>query len=222
MNTHYLIIRALNNGYANNISLPKRLGDAGYDVRAAELKIKGTKINGDTGEFSYNLDDLWSKIDYIEYNTKVCLEVQDLCWDHGEYVSSTEEALEKDRFSASVDYYFDAVPCSRNRKYNLLLANSEGTIDALYRGEILISYKYVIQPEDLVIVDNKIYTKITNIYNVGDVVGQLKMRKNESLITEFDHEKESDNIEYIPVIIADKLTPSERGVGGHGSTEKIK
>lgn len=97
-------------------------------------------------------------------------------------------------------------PRSSNSKFNLLLANSIGTIDNPYRGEILIRYKYVFQPEDLSIQDGKIVGRINldKIYKKGDRVAQMKVEK----VTDIDF------------IIVNKLSETERGNGGHGSTGK--
>jgi dUTPase len=108
-----------------------------------------------------------------------------------------------------LDYDILAFPRSSVSKYNLVLANSVGLIDADYRGEVLLRFKYIWQPEDYRIrTDNLLEGNVntTKLYNKGDKVCQLKITKVE-------------NIEFI---LVDELDSTDRGEGGFGSTDVKK
>ena len=95
--------------------------------------------------------------------------------------------------------------CIRDR-YNLVLANCIGLIDADYRGEVLLRFKYIWQPEDYRIrTDNLLegHVNFTKLYNKGDKVCQLKVTKVE-------------NVEFV---LVDELDSTTRGDGGFGSTD---
>lgn len=111
-------------------------------------------------------------------------------------------------------------PNSRNRKTDFYIPNTPGIIDPGYTGPITVNYKcrtskilyYLLKciislipkSEDLIYYFNKLYKKTTYPYCVGDVVAQLLIvpviRKN--------------------IIEVDELSPSLRGTGAHGSTDK--
>jgi dUTPase len=109
------------------------------------------------------------------------------------------------------DFDFDilAFPRSSVSKYNLVLANCIGLIDADYRGEVLIRFKYIWQPEDYKIrTDNLLegHINFDKLYNKGDKVCQLKITKVE-------------NVEFV---LVDELDSTNRGEGGFGSTDVKK
>lgn len=98
--------------------------------------------------------------------------------------------------------YFGCLrPRSSNCKMDLLLANSPGTADSGYRGEIGFRFKRIINPLDKL---NDISKGIISgkAYEIGDKIGQL-------LILPYP------NIEPIEI---DELTRSERGSDGYGSS----
>ena len=175
-----------NETYQSIDNLPKKGSDrsTGFDVIVtSEPEIIGEKYENGT----------YKRIDYIQYTTNLKLAVQ------------------KDRqFSnfgyTDLDYDILAFPRSSVSKYNLVLANCIGLIDADYRGEVLIRFKYIWQPEDCKItVDNLLegYVNFTKIYNKGDKVCQLKITKVE-------------NVEFV---LVDELDSTNRGDGGFGSTD---
>lgn len=100
------------------------------------------------------------------------------------------------------------LPRSSNSKYNLLLKNSVGLIDAGFNANILFRWAYTWQPEDLVVsrhgglVGKVNYDKI---YKVGDRIGQ-------AIFHEQVH----------PLFKNEKLDSykTDRGNGGFGSTNK--
>ena len=92
-------------------------------------------------------------------------------------------------------YYADLRPRSSISKYDLVLANSIGTIDADYRGELILKFKpsahYVVNGEGV-------------MYNVGDRIAQLVI---------LPYPK-------VSIVEVDELSDTERGTGGFGSTNK--
>jgi dUTP pyrophosphatase len=168
---------------------------AGYDLTA----MSDPKIKGDQ-----DADGNWRRIDYIQYNTGIQI------------------APPAYKTWASVgDPYVHVhhtllFPRSSVSKYNLQLANSIGLVDSDYRGEVLLRFNYVWQPEDLLWVeanneqDNGVFNQIRGIvnqeriYKKGDQIGQIVASP-----TTFIDFKEVDD-----------LDATDRGSGGFGSTTK--
>lgn len=95
-------------------------------------------------------------------------------------------------------------PRSSVTKYDLMLKNSVGVIDASYRGEIMCRFqgmnaiKYKVGDKDAIIYgDNK--------FNVGDRVAQIVFME----------------LPKITLIEAEELSDTQRGSGGFGSTGLI-
>jgi dUTP pyrophosphatase len=89
------------------------------------------------------------------------------------------------------------------------LANCIGLIDADYRGEVLLRFKYQWQPEDYRIRTDNLIEGIVNsnkLYKKGDKVCQLKVTKVE-------------NVEFV---LVNELDSTNRGEGGFGSTDDKK
>ena len=175
-----------NESYQSVDNLPKKGTDraTGFDVTVtSEPEIIGEKYENGA----------YKRIDYIQYKTNLKLAVQ------------------KDRqFSnfgyTDLDYDILAFPRSSVSKYNLVLANCIGLIDADYRGEVLLRFKYIWQPEDYRIrTDNLLEGNVnsTKLYNKDDKVCQLKVTKVE-------------NVEFV---LVDELDSTTRGDGGFGSTD---
>lgn len=167
--------------------------DAGYDVTAtSEPNIVGVKIDRPVDGIK-----AWSKIDYIEYKTNLFLAPQD-CRDT--ILGDCQGDLKK--------FHINGVPRSSICKKNLVLANSIATLDNGYRGEILFRFKYIVQPEDLIMLPeygaNRFYALLNpdNIYKLGDKIAQLKAEANVP-------------IEFEKVI---ELNNTMRGTGGFGSS----
>ena len=135
----------------------------------------------------------YKRVDYIQYKTNLKLAVQ-------------KERVFSNFGYNDLDYDILAFPRSSISKYNLVLANCIGLIDADYRGEVLLRFKYQWQPEDYKIrTDNLLEGRVnfTKLYNKGDKVCQLKVTKVE-------------NVEFVLVYELDSTT---RGDGGFGSTD---
>ena len=97
-------------------------------------------------------------------------------------------------------YYADLRPRSSISKYDLVLANSIGTVDADYTGELILKFK----PSDYFAVNRDDVYGDGEIYKVGDRVAQL-------LILPYP------KINFIEV---EELDKTERGGNGFGSTGK--
>ena len=178
-----------NETYQSIDNLPKKGTDraTGFDV----VVTSDPEIVGDQYESG-----AYKRIDYIQYKTNLKLAVQ------------------KDRQFSNfgyndLDYDILAFPRSSVSKYNLVLANCIGLIDADYRGEVLLRFKYIWQPEDYLVRIDKLlegYVNFTKLYNKGDKVCQLKVTKVE-------------NVEFV---LVDELDSTNRGDGGFGSTDVKK
>ena len=88
-------------------------------------------------------------------------------------------------------YYADLRPRSSVSKYDLVLANSVGTIDSDYRGELVLKFKRYSEKN-----------AYFNTYEIGDRIAQI-------IILPYP------KINFIEV---EELSNTERGNGGFGST----
>lgn len=178
-----------NEDYQDLENLPKKGTDraTGYDVIAtSEPEI--------VGETQDNIT--YTRIDYIQYKTNIKLAVQ-------------KERQYSGFGYTDFDYDILAFPRSSVSKYNLLLANSIGLIDADYRGEVLLRFKYIWQPEDFKINKDSLLEGIVNnnkIYKKGDKICQLKVTR----------------VEDVEFILVNELDSTTRGEGGFGSTDVKK
>jgi len=179
--------------------------DTGYDlVTIDDGQIVGEVISGKDG--------FWKRIDYIQYRTGIQIAPrEDKKYFKGSMFFDT----------SLTDYFYTLIlPRSSVSKYNLVLANSVATIDNGYRGELLLRFKYIWQPEDYSIeqigedynpatrIGRSSYSfllgspNLSKIYKKGDKVGQLAAFKLFSI--GFNE-------------VAD-LDETARGEGGFGST----
>ena len=175
-----------NDTYQSVDNLPKKGTD-----RAAGFDVVVTSDPEIIGEIYDN--GAYKRIDYIQYKTNLKVAVQ-------------KERVFSNFGYTDLDYDILAFPRSSVSKYNLVLANCIGLIDADYRGEVLLRFKYQWQPEDYKIrTDNLLEGRVnfTKLYNKGDKVCQLKVTKLE-------------NVEFV---LVDELDSTTRGEGGFGSTD---
>ena len=138
----------------------------------------------------------YKRVDYIQYKTNLKLAVQ-------------KERVFSNFGHTDLDYDILAFPRSSISKYNLVLANCIGLIDADYRGEVLLRFKYQWQPEDYKIrTDNLIEGTVNSdkLYKKGDKVCQLKVT----------------TVEDVKFILVNELDSTDRGEGGFGSTDVKK
>ena len=99
-------------------------------------------------------------------------------------------------------YYADLRPRSSISKYDLVLANSVGTIDSDYRGELILKFKPTLRKSTW---NSGVYeTDEVKEYEIGDRIAQL-------VILPYP------KVSFIEV---DNLSDTERGTGGFGSTNK--
>ena len=156
--------------------------DVGYDITATtEPNIKGEFI-----ERAIDGMKLWKYVTYIEYGT-------------GLFIAPLDK-----------DTHIELFPRSSLSKYRLSLANSIGLIDAPYRGELMLRFRYLFQPEDFITIQEaggiRTYGIIRpeNIYQRGEQICQMVARQTLPITFE----------------VVEVLPPSLRGEGRFGSTDK--
>lgn len=144
------------------------------------------------------------------------------------YAQAIEYDDEKDRYivhtglhiALDEDYECELRPRSSLAKTEYYIVNSPGTIDAEYRGEIMVVFKnrtnieivnalYNLLDEHINISDNyyKLYQQVDFPYKVGDRIAQILVRKR-------------TKIEWQEVDKLEDLGETDRGQGGYGSTGK--
>ena len=178
-----MLLNVLNN--KSIINEPARDGDAGYDIVA----ISPPRVIGSIYQGLH-----YTAISHIEYDTEI-------------KVQPEKNNLEK------YDFYLLLYPRSSIVKTNLVLANSVGVIDSGYRGNIKVCFKYIIQPEDMKIVEGKSFSggkakgivssvNPQRVYQEGDKIAQLIPCKHNNM----------------KIQRVDSLDSTDRGEGGFGST----
>jgi dUTP pyrophosphatase len=184
-----MIVEVLrNDSFIDQESLPQRGTEksTGYDVIATSDPIFVGDPNTSSSNIKYN--------SYVEYKTNLRIAVQ------------SEKLVTGVQNTVDVNYDVLAFPRSSVRKYNLLLANSIGLIDQDYRGEVIICFKYIWQPEDYVVGEDGKITGNPNfekIYKKGDKICQLKVTRCED----------------VKFTLVNELDKTLRGDGGFGSTD---
>ena len=122
--------------------------------------------------------------------------------EHGNVVFGTGLAIQ-----IPTGYYADLRPRSSISKYDLVLANSVGTIDADYRGELILKFKPTskLKPHyHAVNTMEVVLPEFHEEYNVGDRIAQI-------VILPYP------KVSFVEV---EELSETERGNGGFGSTNK--
>lgn len=108
-------------------------------------------------------------------------------------------------------YEMEIRPRSGLTKTKLIIANSPGTVDADYRGEILVIFEAIDDTNLFPYYNNYINNGVTSElhfpYGIGDRCAQLLIRRCEEIAWH-----EVDTLE--------ELGETKRGHGGHGSTGK--
>ena len=108
-------------------------------------------------------------------------------------------------------YEMEIRPRSSLTKTKLIIANSPGTVDADYRGEILVIFESIDGTNLFSYYNNYINNNVTSElhfpYGIGDRCAQLLIRRYEK-------------IEWREVTNLENLGETKRGHGGHGSTGK--
>ena len=108
-------------------------------------------------------------------------------------------------------YEMEIRPRSGLTKTKLIIANSPGTVDEDYRGEILVIFEAIdginLFPYYNNYINNGVISELHFPYGVGDRCAQLLIRRYEEIAWH-----EVDTLE--------ELGKTKRGNGGHGSTSK--
>lgn len=108
-------------------------------------------------------------------------------------------------------YEMEIRPRSCLTKTKLIIANSPGTVDADYRGEILVIFESIdgtnLFPYYNNYINNGVTSELHFPYGIGDRCAQLLIRRYEHIIWEEVNE-------------LNDLGETKRGHGGHGSTGK--
>lgn len=108
-------------------------------------------------------------------------------------------------------YEMEIRPRSGLTKTKLIIANSPGTVDADYRGEILVIFEAIdcinLFPYYNNYINNGVTSELHFPYGVGDRCAQLLIRRYEEIAW---HEVDA----------LEELGKTKRGHGGHGSTGK--
>lgn len=102
-------------------------------------------------------------------------------------------------------YYADLRPRSSISKYDLVLANSVGTVDSDYTGELILKFKCSLKLEPHYYAVNTMEAKLPDFqkeYEIGDRIAQL-------VILPYP------KVSFVEV---DELSKTDRGTGGFGST----
>jgi len=161
-----------------SIKRPEYEGDVGYDLFARVAP----RISGEPLGKNKTLQAIYASINYIEYDTNLII------------APANETA-----------FYSMVYPRSSISKYNLSLANSVGIVDSGFRDTVKVRFRYVMQPEDIVMKDHKIQgVKINTdkIYKEGDKIAQIVWCTHNHPFLNF----------------TDTVPPSHRALGGFGST----
>ena len=108
-------------------------------------------------------------------------------------------------------YEMEIRPRSGLTKTKLIIANSPGTVDADYRGEILVIFESIddinLYPYYNNYINNGVTSPLHFPYGIGERCAQLLIRRYEK-------------IEWNEVETLEELGTTKRGNGGHGSTGK--
>lgn len=193
-----MVVKVLKNEYyKTEEDIPKQGSklSSGYDI----IAVSDPEIVGDIYSGTPNY---YSRIDYIQYHT-------------GLYISiSKQEQPSMTTFDDNNIYDTLIFPRSSISKYNLQLANSIGLCDSDYRGEILVRFNYIWQPQDFRIdeLQTSRYPTIVGspnmdrIYKKGDKIAQLKF----------------SSVIFPKFSIVENLDITDRNDGGFGSTDLNK
>lgn len=200
-----------------------------YVEHALKMLLSGSK-NGDVLNYLIKQDELnktmpvkcWRENKNIPLPTYA--HNGDACCDL--YAQTIEYDTEKDRYivhtglhiALDEDYECELRPRSSLSKTEYYIANTPGTIDEPYRGEILVVFKsrtnveiinalYNLLDEHINISDNYYLLHIQSEfpYKVGDRIAQILVRKR-------------TKIEWQEVDKLEDLGETDRGQGGYGST----
>jgi dUTP pyrophosphatase len=199
----------------DGLTLPARANalDAGYDIVATS----GPNVVADKEDVvSQPLEDipiLYRAITYIEYDTNLYVAPDsDAEFKHVTLQNGYGPFIEAEPMKVFIAWHLELFPRSSISKYNLVLANSIGTVDTGYRNQVKLRYKYIAQPKDFLVKragngDWLYYVTVdqSKVYQQGDKIAQFKARPNVNIDLE----------------LVDELPAADaRGLGGFGSSGK--
>jgi dUTPase len=179
--------------------------DAGLDVYAFSMEIKGEKLN----------DYLWKSIDYIEYDCGISIQPSE----ESDVIQSGNSVWVQ---GSAKKFFTYLAPRSSISSKNLIQANSYGLIDAGYTGPLKIRYKYIPQAKDFIffsadkwphfgieIDESRIYQSSYRIEDGKLVSSNLAEKIGQLIVTEQQ-----------PVFLnqVKELNTTDRGNGGFGSS----
>jgi len=157
--------------------------DAAYDITATTPPI----IVGDSIERPMDGLKLWKRVVFIEYGTNMFIAPD--TEDRIEWICKEGTGGTVDWKYVGVQYHTQLYPRSSISKQNLMLANCVPVIDTGYRGQVLLRFKYMFQPEDLFVIQEdiiRIYGIVRNeyIYQQNDKIVQIMAFPNIPIIFE--------------------------------------
>lgn len=175
--------------------------DTGYDLIALDDgEIVGEPVNEHCN--------FWKRIDYIQYKTGIQIAPQ------------ATQSFGPVNFT---QHYFTLLfPRSSISRYNLVLANSIGLVDNQYRGEILLRFKYIWNPEDYLIEQvGPEYDHVTKVGKSGGIFLYGSPNKNK-IYKKGDKIAQIAAFELNPIDFkeVENLDGTKRGEGGFGSSGK--
>jgi dUTPase len=185
--------------------------DAGYDISAVgNPKVVGTETTPGSGYYAH--------VEYVEYETNLFF-VPDPKF--GELPNTPDKFVDvRKMIYVGENFHTDVRPRSSiTSKTNFVLANSIGLIDRGYMNQVLVRFKYIFQPEDLLFVMTKDSLPTDESAVVSRrIVGTLradKMYKKGDKIAQMLPIQTHD----IEFNIVDTLPGVDRG-GGFGSSDR--
>ena len=122
-----------------------------------------------------------------------------------------------------VGYSLDVIPKSRHRKTNCYMPNTPGDVDPGYTGEILVNYKPRV-PRKLVKIIDRLILAISKLIDLNYYFYNVLETLNKELNPPYRAGEAVAQCYLTPhpdikFNVVDKLPETERGEGGHGSTQ---
>lgn len=122
-----------------------------------------------------------------------------------------------------VGYSLDVIPKSRHRKTNSYMPNTPGDVDPGYTGEILVNYKPRV-PRKLIMYIDRLMLAINKLIDTSYYFDNILEKLSKELNPPYGAGEAIAQCYLTPhpdikFNVVDKLPETERGEGGHGSTQ---
>ena len=122
-----------------------------------------------------------------------------------------------------VGYSLDVIPKSRHRKTRCYMPNTPGDVDPGYTGEILVSYKPRV-PRKLVMYIDRLILAINKLVDINYYFNGFLEKLSKEVNPPYGAGEAIAQCYLTPhpdikFNVVDKLPETERGEGGHGSTQ---